>query len=141
MLSAITPRGKQSVPVDVVLAHYAEYSPTQHFAKRIGKYPEWSLARIKVAHLEVDQAVQSDTVDQYAAWVTEPPPIIAVPTDLKWEVLDGNHRAAAAQAQGKRTILAYVPAKSVLALEARRSRVGLRGVSQRASFMRVPGGR
>lgn len=133
-------RGR-NVSVDVVLAHYAEYSPTQHFIRKILKYPEWVLARVKVAHLRIDPATQSDTVAQYASRTTDPPPIIAVPMDLQWDVLDGNHRAAAALDLGKRAILAYVPSRSVLPLESRRAAMGLRGFAVRGSFMRVPGGR
>ena len=69
-----------------------------------GMSMKFTLKEVPVDSITPTNATETETVEKYADKKTEAPPIVI----HKDEVIDGNHRLAAAKARGDKTIKAYV---------------------------------
>lgn len=80
----------------------------------IRRHKKWKLVVLNPEDLVIMwDVVDQDVVDSYKDEWSKAPPIVAVPHEFKkgkWKVLDGNHRAAAAQQEQLAGIGAFVPA-------------------------------
>ena len=100
------------ISCDDVVAYHARVDGTgdpewlSEQAERICSFPLWELEPVLLAALEFDTA---DDVEGYEEVLDEMPIIVLPDVGGRWEVLDGRHRASAADAMGRETILAWRP--------------------------------
>lgn len=75
---------------------------------RASVYPAWSLRRLPTHQLHLD-CTDAETARAYSVGIEGAPPIVAIPGSRgKYEILDGGHRALAAD-MVRKPVLAYVP--------------------------------
>lgn len=78
---------------------------------RAAPYYEWELGYLPTKEIENHTSTTDESIEEYAEDYEKLPAIVVVPSEdrkYKWEILDGGHRAAAAEMVG-RPVLAYYP--------------------------------
>jgi hypothetical protein len=116
----------ETVPAKKILSYVKNIQGDGHFYMDdlITQYPRWQLTQIPLSRLKINPDpeiknplgtnihIDLDYVDSISPQDIARKPIVA---DLSGWIIDGNHRATAAQQQGLDTIPAYVPVKPHMA--------------------------
>ena len=78
---------------------------------KIRRFKVWNLGVVDLQ--DIENYCSDDVSDLASEWSEAVPPIVLVPTkgngEKKWDIVDGSHRAAAAESLGKKKITAYYP--------------------------------
>jgi hypothetical protein len=83
-------------------------------SKKIGKHKKWTLRSTNLGELDLGDSRSSEVVEEYAMMASGGSPFPAIIVGERNErglrdVLDGGHRAQAADFLGRKTICAFVP--------------------------------
>jgi hypothetical protein len=78
---------------------------------RLWRYDSYVLKLLPIQDLEDEWAIDDETVSEYAALSTQPPPIVYDPRSKS--IIDGSHRIAALREKGQTEIWAYVGEKKL----------------------------
>jgi len=114
----------ETVPAKKILSYVKNIQGDGHFYMDdlITRYPRWQLTQVPLSKLKINPDpeiknplgtnihIDLDYVDSISPQDIARKPIVADPSG--W-IIDGNHRATAAQQQGLATIPAYVPVKDI----------------------------
>ena len=89
-----------------------EYLDNQYDA--ILQHATWKLCSVDIKDLDFEMENVSDPdsqslVEFYSELKTSPPPIIIIPGERGYRILDGYHRVGAAILNGKKKLKAYMP--------------------------------
>lgn len=108
------------IPLTAIIEHLRETDATgdpewvAELIERVKPFRRWQLVEMDPREL-YNECSDTKTVEAYRTDMDNLPPIVVVPTTqkpYKYEILDGAHRAAAAEA-ANRCILVYRPLECV----------------------------
>ena len=136
----------ETVPAKKILSYVKNIQGDGHFHmdNLITRYPRWQLTQIPLSKLKINPDpeiknplgtnihIDLDYVDSISPQDIARKPIVADPSG--W-IIDGNHRATAAQQQGLDTISAYVPVKQGVAENMDHSQDGRAVAELRAALL------
>ena len=133
----------ETVPAKKILSYVKNIQGDGHFYMDdlITRYPRWQLTQVPLSKLKINPDpeiknplgtnihIDLDYVDSISPQDIARKPIVVDPSG--W-IIDGNHRATAAQQQGLATIPAYVPVKDITENFADGKNPGRKGLAKRS---------